>query len=74
MKEKIKVLNLWSDLTAGVQEIQKCVNKSLFQCVFLIFISRFYKQVGTIGDGVPEIFYFGPCGKYNALVSTLQTD
>ena len=34
-----------------------------------IYLSRFYKQVGTIGDGVPEIFYFGPCGKYNALVS-----
>jgi len=33
---------------------------------------RFYKQLGTVGDsGVPEIFYFGPCGKYNALVMEL---
>ena len=28
---------------------------------------RFYKQIGS-HEGVPEIFYFGPCGKYNALV------
>jgi len=32
---------------------------------------RFYKQLGTAGEGVPEIFYFGPCGKYNALVMEL---
>jgi casein kinase 1 gamma len=32
---------------------------------------RFYKQLGTVGDGIPEIFYFGPCGKYNALVMEL---
>ena len=35
----------------------------------LIF-SRFYKQLGS-GDGTPEIYYFGPCGKYNALVMEL---
>jgi len=32
---------------------------------------RFYKQLGQAGEGVPEIFYFGPCGKYNALVMEL---
>jgi len=31
---------------------------------------RFYKQLGS-GDGTPEIYYFGPCGKYNALVMEL---
>ena len=24
---------------------------------------RFYKQLGSNHEGVPEIFYFGPCGK-----------
>ncbi|XP_046432090.1 casein kinase I isoform X14 [Neodiprion pinetum] len=31
---------------------------------------RFYKLLGT-HEGVPEVFYFGPCGKYNALVMEL---
>jgi len=31
---------------------------------------RFYKQIGS-HEGVPEIYYFGPCGKYNALVMEL---
>ncbi len=31
---------------------------------------RFYKQLGS-HEGVPEIYYFGPCGKYNALVMEL---
>lgn len=31
---------------------------------------RFYKQLGS-SEGVPEIYYFGPCGKYNALVMEL---
>lgn len=31
---------------------------------------RFYKQLGA-HSGIPEIFYFGPCGKYNALVMEL---
>ena len=32
---------------------------------------RFYKQLGSGSEGVPEIYYFGPCGKYNALVMEL---
>ena len=31
---------------------------------------RFYKQLGS-KEGMPEIYYFGPCGKYNALVMEL---
>jgi len=31
---------------------------------------RFYKQLGS-AEGLPEIYYFGPCGKYNALVMEL---
>ncbi|XP_067934503.1 casein kinase I-like [Watersipora subatra] len=31
---------------------------------------RFYKQLGN-HDGVPQVYYFGPCGKFNALVMEL---
>ncbi|XP_043226665.1 casein kinase I-like isoform X12 [Amphibalanus amphitrite] len=31
---------------------------------------RFYRQLGT-HDGVPKVYYFGPCGRYNALVMEL---
>jgi len=31
---------------------------------------RFYKALGQ-HDGVPQVFYFGPCGKYNAMVMEL---
>jgi len=31
---------------------------------------RFYKQLGH-AEGVPQVFYFGPCGRYNALVLEL---
>jgi len=31
---------------------------------------RFYKQLGQ-AEGVPPVYYFGPCGKYNALVLEL---
>ncbi|XP_059621581.1 casein kinase I isoform X10 [Phlebotomus argentipes] len=32
---------------------------------------RFYKLLGSHAEGIPEVYYFGPCGKYNALVMEL---
>lgn len=31
---------------------------------------RFYKHLGQ-SEGLPQVYYFGPCGKYNALVMEL---
>ncbi|XP_053999301.1 casein kinase I isoform X16 [Hylaeus anthracinus] len=31
---------------------------------------RFYKLLGT-HEGIPEVYYFGPCGKFNAMVMEL---
>lgn len=35
------------------------------------FIKNFIWFDVRLAEGVPEVYYFGPCGKYNALVMEL---
>ena len=54
---EFRYLQKWITMTGGF----------LSSCI----IFRFYKQLGSGSEGVPDIYYFGPCGKYNALVMEL---
>ena len=37
---------------------------------FPFLLLRFYKQLSVV-EGLPQVHYFGPCGRYNALVLEL---
>lgn len=37
----------------------------------LILLKTWFLKCICIADGIPDVFYFGPCGKYNALVMEL---
>lgn len=38
---------------------------------FVFYIYQKYQTLLTRTEGIPDIYYFGPCGKYNALVMEL---